>query len=241
MTQRWRLVAGVCLLMVAGFLGRQFGHRIPELELWIAGQGFIGWIVFVAVAVVLTSLFVPDTVFAVMAGMLYGLWGGTAIITVAVFLAATLDFFLARHWLHGVVRRWMAGQARLSAIERAVQREGFRLLFLIRLTPLSPVAVSYLLGTTPTRFGPFLAACLGLVPGLFVEVYLGHLARHVARVAGAPETHSWVHTGVTVLSLGICLGVLTYISRVARRALAEAESVDRPADGPSMERGGRAT
>ncbi|MCW5556249.1 MAG: VTT domain-containing protein [Verrucomicrobiae bacterium] len=204
------------------WVGRELGHWLPAIEHWIEQQGFAGWVVFVALTVVATSLFVPATVFSVMAGILFGVPGGSLLITVAAFLAASLNFLLARRWFHAAVRRWLEHQPRLAAIERAVQREGLRFLFLIRLTPLSPVAVSYLLGTTQTRFGPFLLACAGLIPGLVVEVYLGHVAGQVVRVAGHPEAHFRAHTVLTVAGLTLCLALMAYITRIARKAIASA-------------------
>lgn len=222
-------IAGVLLLLLAAWVGREVGHRIPELEGWIAQQGIWGWVIFVVVTLICTSCFVPDTLFAVMAGVLYGVAGGTAIITTAVLLTAVVNFTLARWWLHGIVRRWLNRRPRLAAIERAVDREGLRFLVLLRLTPLSPVAVSYLLGTTRTRFVPFLASSLGLIPGLFVEVYLGHVARHVVGAAGAVQGHSRSHTALTLVGLVLCFALLAYITRIARRAIAEAEA-EVPAD-----------
>ncbi|MBL9175409.1 MAG: TVP38/TMEM64 family protein [Verrucomicrobiales bacterium] len=227
------VIAGVLLLMVAAGVGREVGHRIPALESWIEQQGIWGWLVFVGVTLVCTSCFVPDTLFAVMAGVLYGVAGGTAIITVAVLLTAVLNFTLARWWLHGMVRRWLSRRPRLAAIERAVDREGLRFLVLLRLTPLSPVAVSYLLGTTRTRFIPFLASSLGLIPGLFVEVYLGHVARHVVGAAGAVPGHSHAHAALTLMGLALCFALLAYVTRIARRAIAEAEAEASADVGPS--------
>lgn len=217
---------GLVSLGLLIWAGRTLGHRVPAMEQWIEGQGLLGWVAFIGLTVLGTSLLVPDTVFAVMAGVLYGVPGGSLIITLAAFLTASLNFLLARRWLHAPVRRWLEGQPRLAAIERAVHREGLRFLFLIRLTPLSPVAVSYLLGTTPTRFGPFLLACTGLIPGLVVEVYVGHVAKHVVHVAGDPAAHSWVHTALTVAGLVLCLTLMAYVTRIARRAIAEAEARD---------------
>jgi uncharacterized membrane protein YdjX (TVP38/TMEM64 family) len=217
-------IAGVLLLFLAVWAGRVVGHRIPELEAWISQQGFAGWAVFVGVTLICTSCLVPDTVFAVMAGVLYGVAGGTALITAAVLLTAMVNFTMARWWLHGMVRRWLSRSPRLSAIERAVDREGLKFLVLLRLTPLSPVAVSYLLGTTRTRFLPFLASSLGLIPGLFVEVYLGHVARHVVGAAGTVPGHSRSHAALTLVGLVLCFALLAYITRIARRAIAEAEA-----------------
>ena len=217
-------IAGVLLLILAAWVGREVGHRIPELEAWISQQGLWGWVVFVGVTLICTSCFVPDTLFAVMAGVLYGVAGGTAIITTAVLLTATVNFTMSRWWLHELVRHWLSGRPRLAAIERAVNREGLRFLVLLRLTPLSPVAVSYLLGTTRTRFVPFLVSSLGLIPGLFVEVYLGHVARHVVGAAGAAQGHSRSHAALTLAGLVLCFALLAYVTRIARRAIAEAEA-----------------
>ncbi|MFO1459664.1 MAG: VTT domain-containing protein [Verrucomicrobiota bacterium] len=232
-TPSWigHVIAGVLLLILAAVVGREVGHRIPELEVWIEQQGMWGWLIFVAVTLVCTSCFVPDTLFAVMAGVLYGVAGGTAIITVAVLLTATLNFTLARWWLHALVRKWLSRRPRLAAIERAVDREGLRFLVLLRLTPLSPVAVSYLLGTTHTRFVPFLVSSLGLIPGLFVEVYLGHVARHVVGASGAVPGHSRSHAVFTLAGLVLCFLLLAYITRIARRAITEAEAEATEASG----------
>jgi len=175
---------------------------------------------FIVGVVILTSLFIPDTVFAVMAGAVFGLWRGTVIMVIAALLTTAVDFALSRWLMRERVGRWLAANPRLEAVERGVAQEGLRFLLLLRLTPVHPVTVSYLLGATRTRFLPFFAGGLGLIPGLFVEVYIGHMAGHVARFAGNVEGHSKMHVGLTMAGLVISIAVLAYVTRVARRALA---------------------
>jgi uncharacterized membrane protein YdjX (TVP38/TMEM64 family) len=217
----FKVILGVMLVGAALWLGRKFGHHIPALEEWIAGQGVLGYAAFVGIVVLCTSLFVPDTVFAVMAGALFGVLGGTAVMAVGCLLTAALDFVLARSLLEGVVRGWLARKPHLAAIQQAVNREGFRFQFLLRLTPVNPVTVSYMLGATGARFAPFLAACLGLLPTLFVEVYFGYVAKHVAKISGHGSEHSTLHSAMTIAGLALCIVMLAYIVRLARRALAE--------------------
>lgn len=217
-------IAAAVLLLLAVGVGRTLGHHIAGLESWIAGHGWVGEVVFVVVLVLFTSVFVPDSLFAVMAGMLFGLVRGTGLVVAGVFLTAGLNFFISRSLAREPVRRWLERVPRLAALERAVRDEGFRFQFLLRLTPISPVTLNYLLGATGTRFRTFLAACLGMVPGLFVEVYFGQAAKHMAQLAHDPRHHERGHTLLMFGGLAVCLVVLAYITVLARRAVARQEA-----------------
>jgi preprotein translocase subunit SecG len=63
-------------------------------------------------------------------------------------------------------------------------------------------------------------ACLGLVSGLFVEVYFGHTATHLFKVAGGASEHSTRHTALTVAGFFVCVLVMVYVTRLTRQALA---------------------
>ena len=148
--RRWTQLALLTLFVLAAIgLGRSFGHHIPALDRWIAANGLAGVLVFIGAVVLFTSVFVPDTVFAVIAGTLFGLGWGTLVVCLASLGTATVDFFLARWFLRERVRRWLAHRPRLAAIEQAVNREGLRFQFLLRLTPLNPVTVSYVRSSPP--------------------------------------------------------------------------------------------
>jgi uncharacterized membrane protein YdjX (TVP38/TMEM64 family) len=220
---------GVLLLAVALTLGRSFGHHIPQLEDWIAAQGVWGYVIFIAVMVVATSIFVPDTVFAIAAGALFGILWGTLAMTVGCLLTAALNYATARLFLQSTVRAYLERKPQLAAIQRAVDREGFRFQLLLRLTPINPVSISYILGAAGTRFSTFLAACLGVVPAIFVEVYFGYVAKHVAKVSGGRSEHSTLHTAITIIGLLACVAMLVYVVRMARQAIRTAEAADETA------------
>jgi uncharacterized membrane protein YdjX (TVP38/TMEM64 family) len=215
-----KLGLGLLLLMLAIWFGRDFAHHLPALEQWIASHGAWGFVVFILALIIGTSLFVPDTLFAVAAGVLFGVMWGTVVVVVGSVLTAALDYAISQRFLQSPVRRWLAANPRLAALERAVKAEGLRFLFLLRLTPIHPVTVSYVLGASNTRFPVFLAATLGLIPALFVEVYFGYTAKHLAKVSGQVGDHSPLHTVLTVAGLVLCVGLLLYVIRLARRALA---------------------
>ena len=99
-----KIAVAAVLIGSAVWLGRSFGHHIPALEDWVASQGAWGYVAFVVAVIVGTSIFVPDTAFAVMAGALFGVWWGTTLMTVACLLTATLNFLLGRLFFQRAVR-----------------------------------------------------------------------------------------------------------------------------------------
>ena len=84
------------------------------------------------------------------------------------------------------------------------------------------------------RFSTFLIATIGLIPGLFVEVYFGYLASHVTKVAGKASEHSTLHTVVTIVGFVVCIVLMISITRIATQALADAEG-ESAADIPAGE------
>ena len=201
-------------------IGEYLGPEVLQLKDWIASQGPKGPLIFLVLFVLLSSVFVPDTVFAIIAGALFGILSGTLLMFLGGVLGAVLNFYLARKLFRNPVRSFLTRHPRFLVVEQAAEHEGLRLLLLLRLIPLNPATVSYLLGTTSVRFSLFLVACIGLIPGFFVEVYFGYLLNHVssAKTAGAFDS---VHLAVTIIGFLLCVGTLVYLTVIARRALAE--------------------
>jgi uncharacterized membrane protein YdjX (TVP38/TMEM64 family) len=219
------LTIGFVFLIAAVWLGRRFGHHLPELEHWIAANGPLGWAVFVGLVVVLTSVYVPDTIFALAAGVLFGVGGGTVLMAIAGVLTAHLNFGVSRLFLRDAVHRWLDRSPKLAAIERAINHEGLRFQLLLRLTPIHPVTVNYMLGATNTRYLTFLAGCVGLIPGLFVAVYFGDTAKHIAKASGQVGESTAIHAVPTIVGLLLAVGLLVYVTRLARRALRQCADV----------------
>ena len=118
--------------------------------------------------------------------------------------------------------RMLERHPKLQAIQRAAKHEGLRLQLLLRLAPINPVSVSYVMGASGMSFATFLIASLRSIPGLFLEVYFGYLTSHVTKLAGNVREHSTLHTVVTVVGFVVCIVLLILISRIAREQLADA-------------------
>ena len=63
--------------------------------------------------------------------------------------------------------------------------QGFRIVFLLRLSPVFPFnLLNYALGLTRVRFVDYLVASIGMLPATFLYVYYGAAIGELARVAG---------------------------------------------------------
>jgi uncharacterized membrane protein YdjX (TVP38/TMEM64 family) len=163
-------------------------------------------------------------VLAIAAGVLFGLGWGSVLTVIGAMITAALNYLTARTLLGPWIETVLERHPKLRAIERAANREGLRLQLLLRLSPLNPVSISYVLGASKARFPTFMLATIGLIPGLFCEVYFGYLASHVSKVAGKVSEHSTLRTLVTVVGFVFCILLMVWISRIASKAIAEAES-----------------
>ena len=216
------LAIGLLVLIAVAAAGRSIDQHIKAIEVWIAHLGPWGVLAFVGLFVLATSLLIPVTILCVIGGALFGLrWGVTAVV-VGSLLAGALQFALAQQLLRTPIQRTLATRPFLAAIQRAVNRDQFHLQVLLRLAPLNPATISYLLGAAGVRFWGFLVACLALTPNLTIEVYLGHAGRRMAQMAGGNVRTAHLH-GLTVIGeLVACIIVMVVIWMRARRAVMQA-------------------
>ena len=224
-----RVLIVVIALAALTLAGRSLGAQLQAIAAWIDGLGAVAPFAFVAVYALATVAFVPGSILTLTAGALFGLGAGTVYTLIAATCGASLAFLVSRYAVRGLVERHLATHARFAAIDRAVAREGRRIVFLLRLSPLFPFnLLNYALGVTSVRFLDYVVACAGMLPGTLLYVYYGKLAGDVARAAGGltPERGAGYYA-LLVLGLTATIVVTAYVTRLARRALAEIEEVDR--------------
>lgn len=224
-----RVVLVMAAVAALVFLGRHFGDRIPAFAEWVGRQGALGPLVFVAGYAVATVALVPGSLLTLAAGAIFGLAEGVALVFVAAVLGASLAFLIARHGARGVVERRLAGDPRFAAIDAAVGREGRKIVFLLRLSPVFPFSLlNYALGLTRVRFLDYLVASVGMLPGTLLYVYSGKLAGDVAALAGgAPAPRGASYWVVLGLGLAATVAVTVVVTRLARRALSSTAGLSR--------------
>jgi uncharacterized membrane protein YdjX (TVP38/TMEM64 family) len=219
-----RIALALAALAGLVLIGRAAGGYVWDFARWVDGIGVWGPLVYVAGYVVAVVAFVPASLLTLAGGAIFGVAAGTAYAFVAATIGSSLAFLVSRHLARGWVERRVAGDARFAAIDRAVGREGRKIVFLLRLSPAFPFnLLNYALGLTRVRFADYLLAALGMLPGTLLYVYSGKVVGDVAALAGgAPIERGAGGTALLVVGLIATVVVTTLVTRIARRALAEA-------------------
>ena len=78
----------------------------------------------------------------------------------------------------------------MKAISAAIQEQGPKLIFLLRLCPLIPFnAFNYLMGITGVSATDFAIGSLGMIPATLVYVFLGTTISDIADAASGKTTY----------------------------------------------------
>jgi uncharacterized membrane protein YdjX (TVP38/TMEM64 family) len=188
---------------------------------WIRDAGAVGIGVFALTYVLATVLALPGAILTLGAGFAYGPILGTMLVSPVSVLAATVSFLLGRTAAREWIARRIGHDPRFAAVDAAIGREGFKIVLLLRLSPVFPFSVlNYALGITRVRLRDYiLASFIGMLPATVMYVYLGSLVTTAASLgAEAPPDHAsrqilyWAGLGATVLAT-------VFITRLARKAL----------------------
>jgi len=217
----WKWIAlglGLILLSTAvSFL--PVAQWVKAFTDWIRHLGLAGAFVFIGVYALGAVLFLPGAIFTIAAGLVYGIVGGTAVALAGATLGAGLAFLVARYLVRGRIEEFARKHRRFGAIDKAIGQEGWKIVGLLRLSPLIPFNVSnYFYGVTSIGFWPYLlTSCAGMLPGTLLYVYLGAIGQ--AGLEGGKKGYSplqWTFLGTGLLAT---IAVTVFVSRVAKKAL----------------------
>jgi uncharacterized membrane protein YdjX (TVP38/TMEM64 family) len=221
---RWRwilLSAAIVALFVAARV-LPVGEWLRGFQSWVAHQGTWGGVVYGIVYTAAVILFVPGSVLTIGAGLVFGLLWGTVIVSIASTAAAALAFLIARYVARDRVEALARRNKKFRAIDQAIREKGWRVVALLRLSPLVPFSVSnYLYGLTPVPFGPYvLASWIAMLPATVLYVWIGAAGKAAADASGGQGKSplEWALLGAGLVATAV---VTVMITRTARRQLAQ--------------------
>jgi uncharacterized membrane protein YdjX (TVP38/TMEM64 family) len=174
--------------------------------------------------VVACVFMLPGSVLTLGAGFLFGLVVGTITVSIGSTLGACAAFLVGRTIARGWVERRVSGNPRFAAIDDAVGREGFKIVLLVRLSPIFPFNLqNYGFGLTKVAFWKYaLASWIGMIPGTIMYVYFGAGLGSLARAAAGEIERTTAQRVAFWAGLVIAIVVAVFVARIARRALKKA-------------------
>ncbi|ERN02038.1 uncharacterized protein LOC18430138 [Amborella trichopoda] len=223
------VLAGVLLVGVIGGFGSvgyiyrdQINAFLTQFSGFIEDYGPAGYALFVAVYAGLEVLAIPAIPLTMSAGLLFGTVTGTIIVSISGTVAATVAFLIARYFARERIMTMVEGNKKFLAIDRAIGENGFKVVTLLRLSPLLPFSLgNYLYGLTSVKFVPYvLGSWLGMLPGTWAYVSAGAFGRAIIQEesdVGLPGGNGQLVT----LGLGLLFTAIAaaYVTQLAKDAV----------------------
>lgn len=226
---RFVLIAIVIATILAGTLFLPIRQYLVNILAWTQGLGVWGPVFLALFYIVACVFLLPGSVLTLGAGFLFGVplgllsaWTGATLGACAAFLVGRT---LARDWVASKV----SGNHKFTAVDEAVGREGFKIVLLLRLSPVFPFNfLNYALGLTKVSFGKYaFASVIGMLPGGLMYVYFGSAARSLADVATGKVEGGWAGQIFFWVGLATTILVAGFVTRLAKKSLKESEQSGR--------------
>lgn len=207
------------LTLASSFFSRSLEHLLERCE-QLASMGTTGLLLFIGIYVLSSLLCLPCLPFTLLAGAIFGFGWGLVAVMIGLAGGAAGNFLLARHLGRGPLAKRLLARPRLSLVDKAVAREGWRIVALLRFCPIPFGFSNYVYGLTAIEFWHYLgASMMGLLPGTAVFVYLGAEGmRSLQSVGGEDARHPLQYFLIGMAAVAAIL-VFAILGRIVKRVV----------------------
>jgi len=197
-------------------------QQLLQWQHYFQDLGLLGIAAYMLVMVVVQVFCAPLSPAGIAAGIIFGLWRGFLTVEIATALGAALNFVVARHFARERVTRWLGHHEKFKLIDDAIGREGWKIVALLRLCPMPFGLANYCYGLTAVRFAPYMAATfVAILPANLFFVWFGATSNDaLAAVSGEAKAGpgQFIFTAIGLVAF---FAALTYMTRIARAAIAK--------------------
>jgi uncharacterized membrane protein YdjX (TVP38/TMEM64 family) len=196
----WSAVRRLGLFLVVAAVGLVISHTtqvgdllsVEKMTGWADRMGPRGPLLIVAAGLITPMLFLPRWPIAFLAGLLYGVIGGTALAVVASTGGAWLNFWLSRTLLAPMTDR-LRRKYRIEHLTVPRERQ-FLVLFILRAFPLTSFVMTNLIaGALKLSRSRYIAATfLGMIPSTVLYASAGKLMKK-------PDPHFYAVAGLALV------------------------------------------
>ena len=189
---------------------------IQQFIAYVRGAGALGYVLYVLAYIVCCVFVIPAFALTVAAGAIFGLVKGVLTVLIGATLGATAAFLFGRTIFRRYVEARLASNPKMAAVDRAIAREGTKIMLLMRISGFPPFTwINYGLGLSGVSLGSYVwTTALGIIPGTIAFTYAG--------VAGAAAlTGKGNRITLVVTAVGAVL-VISYLAKIAADAVRRA-------------------
>jgi len=218
--------AGIIYLGLHRELLKKGLDEVKKLGFW-GNLILVGGYIIVAFPVAVGYTFI-----SLACGFLYGILIGPATVVVGIIVGSSISFWLCGSLCKDWIARKISDNPKTAALQKAVHRHGFKIIFLSRLTPIPYGVQNALFGLSGINyFWYILATTLGMLPEAFLWCYFGSKIHEVTDVIhGNKGSDTWekVFLGVQIVA---AIGLVAFLGFLGRRAMRKVMAADETPEG----------
>ncbi|CAG8525644.1 6028_t:CDS:2 [Paraglomus occultum] len=235
----WAVIS-LCTLCFVVIYRMEVILALERLAEYVKELGIGGAMILYALIYITTfPLVIGYSTLITLSGFTFGIFRGFIISYFAALSGGVTVFAISRKWGNASVRKLLRKNKHMRGIVRAIEKKGFKLLFLIRLAPYPYNVFNTLLSATNIPLHTFACATALSLSKLVIHVYIGstlssfsaHFSSegHEGDGSGGDISNSPLSTAdILKIAMGIVgivigIGVVVYIWFVARRMVKEVE------------------
>lgn len=145
---------------------------------------------------------------------------GTSAVFFGAWLGSIVAFFFGRYLCRKEVKRCTEKKRILKAIDGTMETQGFKLIFLMRLSLLVPFNFSnYVFGGSAVNPSSFALGTLGLIPMTLFFVYMGTTMASIEEAVSGDYSMTTLEIVISVVGTSLALIGIVFASCVVRQTL----------------------
>lgn len=222
----WGLVGTVLIVAIAIALSFVPMEKfVDDASLWAIEWGAAAGLIYALAYIVATLLCLPVLPLTIGAGVLFGAIKGALIVSTATTTAATVAFLIGRYAARKKITEISHHYPKFDAVDRAVGKEGWKIIALLRVVLFIPFGVSnYFYGITAIRILPYIVAThFAMLPGTLFYCWVGSIGKAgIMRALGLGEADivGWEYPAV-ILAVAAKIGIVMYVTKIVKRSIRE--------------------
>lgn len=191
-------------------------EQIARGILWLHALDLWAYPTFISIYIAATLIGFPAVFLFLGAGSLFGFIPGLVTVSIADTSSVAICYFLGQTLARKTVRNWIARRPQWRKFDRAVAKEGWKIVLLTRLSPIVPSnLLNYGFSITKIDFWQYLfVSWLGMLPVIALYVYLASVGTTLAIGIDNPK-----QIAISILGFFMAAVALAYTTRLIRQTL----------------------